>query len=777
MQKVTKFFMCFLFCSISTLFSQNYETAFNSRAQKIINYVADDHKWDASGWYNCSPSDFGKYNWPIVVASLHKYGLQNTKGNQYLPHFNTNSCIQNRFHFNVVGEAFIFANYWNAPSVKSNVKDYLTAAWRRNDSYNLFTAEGTENHLAMTRTAAYIYAQIANDSFPTLFPDANQKLIELKSWLADWAKMLYTSGAGEWTSSTYFPFSINGWLALYDGAKDAEVKLIARAVLDYYAAEMALHYTQGITGGYESRNGSGFESVVSYGDYLSWLWFGDSPRKISFTSGSQINEAATAIYAAVSTYRPPMAIINLAAKKNMQNAMYYNSKGEYLLNNPSKIKQTFFVGKTYTLGAAYLPYGGFTGGDTQFQTWKFVGRVAPDTTTTTKTANIIVGYGGKEWNKARGRMPWDQLVHHKNVLIQMTKVPSNFSAIYTEISSKINTWKNSWATDFAKRFPGETKANPVNLSVDVLDASFSYMAVWKKNAIVSYETKNNIAYFSLDSNFVAIRSIAQSTPTVTTATDNYAVKDAVTKGQLCGLILEVGSKCDYPSLIAFQNAIEANTQLNISEIATNKILYTNLAGEVIEAQYNSNGTFTEPIFDWGYGPTTPQMSQKSPPFVQPQWPSGEGYGRIATWKVNNNLVDLNQNWSVYKGPNIVLNNRVLSVLDGSTDSLKVDFSGNLPQYKSGVSTIKIITDQSDDQINVYPNPTTQLVKIEIKSSFSGSITIDFVDLSGRSVYLKTDEKTQYKQIFTIPIAKKLKGMYLVKIRSGQQLSTKKLQIY
>lgn len=777
MLKHSKLLFWFLISGIIPVSSQTYEKEFNSRAQKIINYVADDYKWDASGWYNCNPSDYGKYNWPIVVASFHKYGVTNPKGNQYIPHFNTIACIQNRFHFNLMGETYIFTHYWNAPSVKANIKDYLTAAWKRTDSYNLFTSEGTENHNAMTRPAAYLYAQIARDSFPSDFPDATQKLAELKHWIKDWAKMLYSSGPGEWNSSTYAPYSISGWLALYDGAKDPDVRLIAKAVLDYYATELALHYTQGITGGYESRNGNGYESVVTSGDYLAWLWFGESPRKISFSVGTQNVEAATSIYAAASTYRPPKAIIQLATKKDIQNAMFYNSKGEYLMNNPSYIKQTFYVGKTFTLGAAYLPYGGFTGGDVQIQAWKFVGKVAPDTTVTNKTANVIVGYGSKEWNKARGRMPWDQLVHHRNVLIQTTKVPTNFNTIKSEIQTIINNWKTAWDADFAQRFPSDSKPNPVNMSPDVLDANFSYMAVWRKNASVGFELNNNIAFFTLDSNYVAIRSIAQTAPTVSTATDNYGIKDAAGKGELCGLILEAGSKQDYISLQAFKNAINSTTVLDKSQINTARISYKNLDGEIITMQYNSNGTFTEPIYDWGYGPTKPQMAQKTPPFVQPVWPTGESHGRIASWSVNQTTLNLNNNWPIFSGPHVILNNSVLRLYPNSIDSLHIDFTGDLPVYTSNTTTQNPIFSATTDDLKLYPNPATEIVNVVFSSPHRGNISIELIDLSGQSVYLIYSKKTDERQVYTIPLSKKFKGLYLVKVVAGKHIISQKVQVY
>ncbi len=765
-----------VFAAVST--AQSYETEFQARAQQIINYVADDYKADASGWYNCNPSDYGKYNWQIAVACFHKYGVTNAKGNQYLPHFNNSTCIQARFHFNLAGETYLFSNYWGAPSVKSTVKNYLTAAWNRNDSYNLFMSEGTENHIAMTRPAAYLYAQIARDSFPTDFPDAQQKLDSAKLWIMEWAKTLYTAGLGEWNSSTYAPYGMIGWIALYDGAKDPEVRKVAQAVLDYYACEMALHYTQGIVGGYESRNGTGYESVVSGSDYFSWLWFGESPRKISWAVGTQNVEASTAVYAAVSDYRPPLAAVKLAKKQLTKNAMYYNSKGEYLMNNPGAVKQTFYIGNTYTLGAAYLPYGGFTGGDSQFQAWKFVGKVTPDETNAAKTANVIVGYGSKEWNKARHRMPWDQLVHHRNVLVQLTKVPANYNAIYAQIQTIINNWKTSWATDFNQRFPNDGKGNPVNMSADVSNANFSYMAVWKKNATVNRLLRNNIEFYEMDSNYVAIRSIAQTAPTYASVTDNYALKDAAPQGNLCGLILEVGSKKEYASFVVFQDAIIDNSSLNKTNISADNIVYTSAKGDVLNIQYNSSGTFTEPLYDWGYGPVTRQLAQKSPPFIQPTWPTGEGFGRIASWSVNGTSVDMtNSKWSVYDGPNLQLKNSILRINDGLTQAFEIDYTGTLPVYKSGNYASIAKNKVNQDSFKIYPNPATNLLNIELYSTYTGSYLVELFDLSGKSVLMLSNQKTSSMELVQLPLSKKLKGLFLLKVKTGNNTFTKKIQIY
>jgi len=753
------------------IFAQ-YEVEYKTRADQVINYVADSYKWDASGWYDCnSPSDYGKYNWMIPVACFEKYGVTNTKGNQYLPHFNTTACLWHRFHFNLLGETYIFAKYCGAPSVKQNVLAYLTAAWARDDSYNLWTCEGTENHINMTRPAGYIYAKIALDSFPSSFPDAQEKLDSAKKWIMGWSKTIYEVGVSEWNSSTYGMYNIGAWFALYDWAEDAEVKLAAKAVLDYYACELALHYTQGITGGYESRNGSGYESIVTWSDYLGWLWFGESPKKILLSGGQNV-AAATCVYAAASTYRPPMTAVKIGKKKLTKDAMYYNSKGEYSYNNPSAVKQTFYIGKTYTLGAAYLPYGGFTGTGNQFQCWKFVGKVAPDTSVVAKTANLVVGYGSGASKNALGRQPWDQFVHHKNVLIQMTKVPLNCTTLTNSVQALVNQWKIDYVEDIDQRFPTESyKNNSSYVNANGLNGtSSSYMAVWKKNATVSTVTNSNILFFTMDSNYLAVRSIAQSAPTLTTVTDNYNIVDAVSQGNICGLIIEIGSKLDYASFTAFQNNIITNASLDKVNIATGRLVYTSAVGDIIDVQYNSSGSFSEALVDWGYGPTVPQLFQTSPPFIGPTWPSGEGCGRIATWSVNSILVDLTSKWGVYEGNHFSLKNSKLRLDDGAGDTLLIDYTGAVPVYNPTFVTLEKLSAEKSS-IKVYPIPSNGVVTIE--TTETNHLDVEVFTLTGQCIKNVSIGRNSIE----IDFSNEEKGVFVMKVSDGVSITTEKVIIH
>jgi hypothetical protein len=281
----------------------------------------------------------------------------------------------------------------------------------------------------------------------------------------------------------------------------------------------------------------------------------------------------------------------------------------------------------------------------------------------------------------------------------------------------------------------------------------------------------------MDSNYVAIRSIAQTAPTFTTATDNYALKDAATQGNLCGLILEVGSKKEYASFVAFQDAIIANSSLNKTNIATDNIVYTSAKGDVLNIQYNSSGTFTEPLYDWGYGPTTPQVAQKSPPFVQPTWPNGEGCGRIASWSVNSVPVDFtNAKWGVYDGPNFSLKNSVLRITDGNNQTMEIDYTGTLPVYNPASYTALDNISEKDGIFKLYPNPATNLVNIELYSNYRGSYFIELSDLTGKSMLMMSNEKTTQFESIQLPLSEKFRGLYLLKIKTGNNTFTKKVQI-
>ncbi len=640
-----------------------YQKDFSYRSSLLIDGIAKHYpRWNDGKrptGFKGGVSDFGKYNYPKIIAQFYKYGPDSSVcdvAHKRMEIFKDKPT----FHFNLVGLPRILYMFPEAESVKKYEKDFLDRVFERDDSYNPWTCEGTENHIGMSRTSGYLYAQLALEKYSERYPDAKEKLDWMKEWIEYTSERIYETGTGEWNSSIYGAYNIIGWLNLYDFAKDPDIKERAEAVLDYYASEMALHYTQAFIGGSDIRGKGNVKSFEGSAAFLGWLWFGDSPRPLNeknIDNGMKNNEHIQSIHAAVSDYRPPMLAVKLANKELEVPAMYYNSKPDYLLEMPSYIKQTFYIADNYNIGAAYLPYGGWSAGNFQIVSWKFVSRVEPGED---KSVQYMSGVGmlspnNKYFKYGNIRSPFDQIVHHKNVLIHLTKVPSDAEEIKEEVNVIIEQWRRDWEEDFYKRFPDDTdKKNPVH-GIDY-DVSTNRTSVVISKAGQIHETfVDSVLIIEFEKSYAAIRSIDGLRPTPLADAEGGGMMSTTVqreKGKLCGLVIEVANKDDFDSFVDFQNGIKEKSFLINERLEEDIITYQGINGDNIRVHYQDSGEFTEPIMDFGYGVEEPKVIQKSPPFKQPEWPKGKGHGKIAEWFVNDKLVDLNDYWPVFKGPNL-----------------------------------------------------------------------------------------------------------------------------
>ncbi|NJM14866.1 MAG: hypothetical protein HC896_05350 [Bacteroidales bacterium] len=315
--------------------------------------------------------------------------------------------------------------------------------------------------------------------------------------------------------------------------------------------------------------------------------------------------------------------------------MYYNSKPDYLLSTASYIKHTQYNDKCFEMGAGYFPYGGWGGGDYQIVSWKLLSQVDPGEG---KTVQFLSGIGMqspsvKYYKYGNMRSPFDQLAHHKNVLIQMTKVPANANDLKITIKALFSTWQTNWQTDFDERFPNDNdRQNPVNFQDLSVSENASYIILANQGTWAS-DTLGNIIFLELEKTIVAIRSLRNELPldfSASTNTDFKYTKVSAPKDQVCGYILEAFNKEGISDLAAFKTGFVASTQLNNDSLNLNDSFeYLSYAGDKIKVYYQDKGSFTEPVFDWGYGFQEPLVVQTSPPIMQPSWPSGKGHGKLA----------------------------------------------------------------------------------------------------------------------------------------------------
>lgn len=684
----------FVGCLLCSLSHGQYtdETAFQERRQILLDYVANYYPRGKPGYppgHDGKLSDFGKYNYPLFIAWLEQKKNDPETMKMLDDRLQLFSTLPT-FHFNLVGLPRLLYKYSDNKSLKQHEEAFLMRVWERDDSYNAFTAEGTENHIAMSKPSGYLYAQLALEKYPGKFPKAAERLDSMKQWIQYWSKWIFYTGTGEFNSATYQTYSVLGWLNLFDFAKDHEVKLAARAVLDYYAAEIALHIQQGMPGGSDMRGQGIVKSLQGSYAYLAWLWYGDSPTPLTAATldmGRSSNEIIQSVHAATSSYRPPNAAVALATKQISMPAMYYNSKPAYLLNQPSLIKQTLYLDSNYSLGAGYFRYGGWGSGNNQIISWKFISRV---TTGEGKSAQYASGIGlaspdNKQHLGGNKRSPFDQVVHHKNVLVHLTKLPENAEKIAAEVEAIYNEWRQRWALDFAKRFPGnnyKSQNNPVKFQQMDLTKNRTFFTCTNTGDIQWWQ-QQGVLFVAMEQTLLAIQPVgvpAMGAMQYSADSSMLFAEVSAPAGNLCGFVMEVASRKLYSNIKDFETAMLGQTKLTYPNISNkNNLVYKSFLGDELNITYQERGTFTEPMFDFGYGVTTPNHIPTAPPFRQPKWPKGQGHGKTASWKVNGQKLNLQKKWAVYEGDYLTIKDGKMWLGIGD-QRYHIDYTGKLPVY-------------------------------------------------------------------------------------------------
>jgi hypothetical protein len=190
----------------------------------------------------------------------------------------------------------------------------------------------TEHYARMRDSSVYLFAEEAgNDA------TARKYKARIKADVVN----LYYEGARDWDSELSLPMTVGSFLNLYDFAKDREIRLLAKAALDLYAASGAHKYFRAGYGGPSRREGGGGNVVFgSPASSLLHLWFGDSPLP-------DPEPDRTTILAITSGYRPPIAVVRLARKSSGAGSETYGFKSN---GSSPGYSETARVGATYALG-------------------------------------------------------------------------------------------------------------------------------------------------------------------------------------------------------------------------------------------------------------------------------------------------------------------------------------------------------------------------------------------------------------------------------------------
>lgn len=337
--------------AISSPLTYPDEAGFNQRVQIILAGLAENDltKW-RRGYF--AGGDPGKYLPGHAMAKL----LTGQDDPHIVKLFNDERSVREHYHFAAMNWGRFLPLFGN---------DILTAEKRRElaeraGNYDAYLqGGGTENHVTQWRTAANVLPHfIEGDRFAKR--DKESALREAKQWLHNYIKGIYTAGNGEWDSSTYIMFTINGLLNIYDFSPDEETRLLARAGLDWFASAYALKYRDGI---FTAPNQRGFAAGAhkTISDQTGYLWWGSNA---SITTNDTRDWRYT-LAPITSGWRPNTVICNLAQKKlpllDEAPQEFRNSKPNYWgttgTPTPSRMHESVYISKSFTIGTLWNGHG------------------------------------------------------------------------------------------------------------------------------------------------------------------------------------------------------------------------------------------------------------------------------------------------------------------------------------------------------------------------------------------------------------------------------------
>lgn len=560
----------------------------------------------------------------------------------------------NLFHFNADGPAVCLYRWPGL--VAPDVRQFFFEGHNRSvfdhagdPVNNLFTSEGTENHLAMARFPGYLFCQ----HWLVDHPDdrrALDGLAKCREYILLMNERTRRAGRGEWNSSTYYGYQLRGILTCFDHATDPEVRHACKSLLDFFATEMALSNFHGVNARPEMR-GSARSALVHEPDQIAWLWFGGAGEPTTATS---------AVYAAISSYRPPESLHDLAHKRPPYRGTMHVSHASYLQDRIAQSRETILVDESYMLASADLPYAGLTGASSQFQPWKLAVR-------TEAGPWVMVGNSTARNAGGNGRSPWDQWVQHENVLIQLTRVPSNAADLLAAGQRVMDVWRDRYAVSHRRRWG--FAPDPVKHLTwsDVQHADIaSYLTFDAERVTILPDALEGAVLLQIGGVNVIVRSLHQPGPQVSDSLDGKSAGkttrwliDRAPLDRLSGFVIELSAS---PLDELLGRAVAGRVMVDDK---TRQVTYRDLLGRQVVATYglHADAPLTEPVFDWGYivdpRQDEPRPTMSKPPIEQPTFPlpgeSLEGWGRIARLTVDGRPIERRgvQDDAVFDGPGVL----------------------------------------------------------------------------------------------------------------------------
>ncbi len=374
-------------------------------------------------------------------------------------------------------------------------------------------ARNTDNLRAMRETSVYLMAEEAGNELTRLI---------YKERIKRFVRACYTIGMGEWDSENYLSHTTMPYHNLYDFAKDPEVKLMAKAQLDWIYAANAMKYYRGGFGGPTKRDYGGASRVFgSAPAQAMWLFDGDTPAVPP-------RPEEDTVHAILSTYRPPAVVIAIAKKDFKKPVEMLDSKPTYSNWFPGadaapEFFETMFYSDSYYLGSCVSASASHDVGPFKLLAWN-----------TKRGVDYFLANSGKKMNS---KNELDEIAQYRNLCIFLNGGGQGFGMQIADTATQ-SSEDGVWFIEMEKTY---LAIRPINLGPPAKQAGGRGPA-------------GDSAYFAA----------------------------AAGKG-LTGFALEAGEQSAYKSMAGFKAAIKAKSKL---EQDGEHFTLTGADGRKLESTFN-----------------------------------------------------------------------------------------------------------------------------------------------------------------------------------------------
>jgi len=589
------------------------EDGFQARAQVILEGLAsaDLGTW-RRGYF--SGGDPGKYLPGHAMARR----LRNPQDPEPARYMNDDRSPREHYHFAAVNWARYLPLFGDTLTPETRTR--LAAEAGKYGAY--LQPGGTENHKVMWWTSANVLPLYLEGEGRLSNRPRAEALAVAKGILKAYVKGLFLAGQGEWDSSTYLTFDLNGMLNIHDFSQDPECRLLARAALDWYAATYALKYRDGLFCGPNQR-GFAERPYQSLTDQTGYLWWGGNRQ----LQAADAKDFRYTLHAITSAYRPNAVITNLARKRiaplpaDQRNSKPNYWHGQNLPPMPGRYRETLHLGRTFTLGTLWNGHG------SQITRFQLAVETPGGSVAFTGGSPRRSDHNGvkTDFGYADGIGRHDQMVQAGPVQITMSRIPEGEPLAYAFFA-----------------FPPSCPPLP-----GLADGGwFVFAAGQAFVGVLPFGGPAEVGVTDLND-----KEKAENAKNAARGRPPFAVPRPIIRiaGRNVGFVVQVAEQPEFADVAAFAKALGRTTLDTSSFASQGTVTYRSLAGQGLAMTFSPDA-------------------------------AGDRHGdRLAAATLDGNPLQP-ASWPIYDGPFLSQQDGIFRVSDGKR-AFTIDFSGDLPVYR------------------------------------------------------------------------------------------------